>query len=299
MIRIGMAFGAGAKGETGSFHANVWAAILNGFDAERADAEGWPLIGEDQRQIEGARIVALWDPNRENAERMARVFGIETVCDSPEELAQGVDAGLFAETGRFDMLPYARPFLERGLPCYLDKPLAQRAEKAREIVDFARKHDAPLLSCSGWRFCDGAAQLHSQMDAIGGARLLIGVVNLASFEVYAIHGVEMALGLMGPGVAEVASVGEEGRDVALLRWPDGRQAVLHLYDRSIAAGRRFIVYGPDGCAETDDLGEIHQPLLERFLSMCRTGESPLSDPEMVEAVEIVEAIREGRPSSAG
>ena len=290
MIRIGMLFGAGEKGETGSFHANVWAAILNGFDAERAEAEGWPDTGGGHRRIEGGRIVSLWDPDRENAERMARVYEIETVCDSPEELAGGVDAALVVEDGRFDKLPYVRPLLERGIPCYLDKPLALQAVEAQEILSFAREHGAPLLSCSGWRFCEGAEHLRAQMAEIGGAELLIGVMTLSSFDVYAIHGVEMALGLMGRGVEAVASVGAEGRDVACLRWPDGRQAVLHLYDRSIKGGRRFIVYGPDGSAESADLGEIHEPLLERFLEMCRTGESPLSDREMLEAVEIVEAI---------
>ncbi|MGI5819868.1 MAG: Gfo/Idh/MocA family protein [Armatimonadota bacterium] len=296
MIRIGMAFGAAEQGQTGSFHANVWAGILNGFDAERAKAEHWPDTGAGHRRVEGARITRLWDPDHERAERMARVFGIETVCDSYEELADDVDAGIIGEDTRFDKLPYARPFLERGLPCYLDKPLALRADEAREIVAVAGRHGAPLLSCSGWRFCDGARSLREQMPAIGGAQLLIGVVAIARFDVYAIHSVEMALGLMGSGVVGVANVGEEGRDIARLRWEDGRQAVLHLSDSSIARGRRFMICGPGGCAETADLGEIHPPLLEVFVRMCRTGEMPIPPEEMVEAVAIVEAIERLRGS---
>ncbi len=294
MIRIGMAFGAAEPGQTGAFHANVWAGILNGFDAERAEAEDWPDTGAGHRRIEGARITRLWDPDRERAERMARVYEIETVCDSPEELAEDVDAGIIGEDARFDKLPYAQPFLERGLPSYLDKPLALRADEAREIVAVAERHGAPLLSCSGWRFSDGAEYLRAQMSATGGAELLIGVVSMSSFDVYAIHPVEMALGLMGAEVAGVANVGEEGRDVARLRWEDGRQAVLHMYDRSIKGGRRFLIYGPDGHAETADLGEIHPPLLEAFLEMCRTRVSPVPAGEMVEAVAIVEAIKRTR-----
>jgi len=272
----------------------VWASILNGFDAERAQAEDWPDMGAGHRRLEGARITRLWDPNRENAERMACVYGIETVCDEPEQLADDVDAGLIGEDGRFDKLTYARPFLERGLPCYVDKPLALRADEAREIVALSERHGAPMLSCSGWRFCDGAQHLRAQMADIGGARLLIGIVSMSKFDVYAIHPVDMALGLMGPGVAGVVNAGDEGCDVVRLRWEDGRQAVLHMYDRSIAGGRHFMVYGPDGHAETGDLGEIHPPLLEQFLQMCRTGESPLASKEMVEAVEIVESIRPAR-----
>jgi predicted dehydrogenase len=286
-----MAFGAAERGETGSFHGNVWASILNGFDPERAEAEDWPDMGAGHRCVEGGRITRLWDPDRERAERMARVYGIETVCDEPEELAEDVDAGLIGEDGRFDKLTYARPFLERGLPTYIDKPLALSADEAREIVQFAREHNAPMFSCSGWRFCDGAQHLREQMAEMGGARLLIGILSMSKFDVYAIHPVDTTLGLMGGGVAGVANVGEEGRDILRLRWEDGRQAVLHMYDRSIAGGRRFIIYGPEGHAETDGLGEIHPPLMERFLQMCRTGRSPVSDEEMVEAADIVEAIR--------
>ncbi len=298
MIRIGMAFGAAEKGQTGAFHGNVWAGILNGFDAERAEAEDWPDMGAGHRRVEGARITRLWDPDRERAKRMARVFGIETVCDEPEALAEDVDAGIIGEDGRFDKLPFARPFFERGLPCYLDKPLALTAGEAREIVDVARAHDAPILSCSGWRFCDGAERLRGQFTEISGATLLIGVLAMADFDVYAIHPVEMTLGLMGAGVSGVASVGEEDRDIARLRWEDGRQAVLHMYGRSIAAGTRFIAYGPDGCAEMTDRGEIHPPLLEEFLQMVRTGRPPVSAEGMIESVAIVEAIREGRVVSA-
>jgi predicted dehydrogenase len=269
----------------------VWAGILNGFDAERAEAEDWPDMGAGHRRLEGARITRLWDPDRERAERMARVFGIETVCDSHEDLAEGVDAGIIGEDGRFDKLPYARPFLERGLPTYIDKPLALQADEAREIVALAEEHGAPMLSCSGWRFSEGADHLRAKADEIGGFELLIGIVSMSRFDVYAIHPVDTALGLVGGGVAGVANAGEEGRDVVRLRWEDGRQAVLHMYDRRIAGGRRFIACGPDGHAETADLGEIHPPLLERLLQMCRSGQSPVPSQEMIEAVEIVEAIR--------
>lgn len=286
-----MAFGAGNKGETGSFHGNVWAGILNGFDAERAEVEDWPDMGAEHRRLEGGRITRLWDPNRENAERMARVFGIDTVCDSYEELAEDVDAGLIGEDGRFDKLTYARPFLERGLPTYIDKPLALQADEAREICAVAEEHGAPMFSCSGWRFCEGAQRLREQMAEFGGARLLIGIVSMSKFDVYAIHPVDTALGLMGAGVAGVANAGDDGRDILRLRWEDGRQAVLHMYDRGIAGGRRFIVYGPNGYAETADFGEIHPPLLEQFLQMCRTGAPPVSSEEMIEAAEITEAIR--------
>jgi predicted dehydrogenase len=42
-------------------------------------------------------------------------------------------------------LDAARPFLERGVACLIEKPLAPNSTVAREIVDLACKHHAPLM----------------------------------------------------------------------------------------------------------------------------------------------------------
>lgn len=291
MITIAMAGGAVDPGRTGAFHGNAWCAILNGFDEQRAAQFGWSDAGTAQRRVEGGRIVRLYDPATANARRMAAVFGIDEVVTAPERLAEGVDAGIVVEDGRFDKLPLARPFLERGLPCYLDKPLALRAEDARSIIDLARESGAPLLSCSGWRFSDGARRLHAATDEVGGPQLLTAVLGVGDFDVYAIHPIELALTVLGPGVGSVADAGEEGRRLLRLGWSDGRQAALHVLDRALVRGRRFTLHGPEGAVSVGDLGEIHPPLMERFLTMCRTGGSPLSDGEMLEAIEVLEAAR--------
>src|SRR2546425_7402970 len=39
-------------------------------------------------------------------------------------------------------LEVARPFLQRGIACLIEKPLAKDVAEAREIVELARKHNA-------------------------------------------------------------------------------------------------------------------------------------------------------------
>lgn len=293
MIRIAMAGGAAGEGKRGSFHGNAWAAALNGVDRERIERAGWNDRGTDQRRVDGGKIVKIFDPNTPNARKMAEAFGIDEVAGSPEDLAEDVDAGLIVEPGTFDHLAWARPFLERGLPVYLDKPLALTAEGAREIVAVAEEHGASLLSCSGWRYSDGAERLRAA--DLGEPQLLVAMTAVTDFDVYAVHPVDMAVGLLGADVQGVANLGVEGREIVRLRWNDGRMATLHIYDRRFAAmGRQFHLFGPAGAAAVADLGAVHPPLLERFLEMCRTKDSPISGEEMIRVIECVEAIREAR-----
>src|SRR5262249_55512797 len=46
----------------------------------------------------------------------------------------------------------ARPFLEAGLPCYVDKPFTCSTADARKIAELARKVDVPVFSSSSLRY---------------------------------------------------------------------------------------------------------------------------------------------------
>src|SRR6266481_3250848 len=46
----------------------------------------------------------------------------------------------------------ARPFLEAGLPCFIDKPFTCSVADARKIVELADKHKVPIFSSSSLRY---------------------------------------------------------------------------------------------------------------------------------------------------
>src|SRR5437762_900321 len=72
--------------------------------------------------------------------------------DGAEDLIGRVD-GVLIESQQGDAhLPRARPFLEAGLPLFIDKPFANSLHDAREIVRLAGRHGSPLFSSSSLRF---------------------------------------------------------------------------------------------------------------------------------------------------
>ncbi|MGI5819869.1 MAG: Gfo/Idh/MocA family protein [Armatimonadota bacterium] len=295
MIRIGITAAVRFEGQRGCHHGNAFSSMFNGWDAEKAAELGFPTGGATNDRVEGARVVKIYDEDREGAEMMAQIYDIDEVCDSPEELAEGVDAVIVADSGEFDKWKLAVPALEAGLPTFIDKPLAESPEVARQIVEIATANNAPLMSCSSFRWCDAAWEMRDRISGLGKTELLTGVSGQGKFHIYAIHPMEFAFGILGPGVTSVINVGEEDRDVIRLRRADGAQVVLSMYFREvIGGGQMFTVCGESGWHTVDYLGALYQPMMEAFLSMVECGEMPVSGDEMVEVIAVLDAARRSR-----
>jgi len=96
--------------------------------------------------LPNARVVAVYDRDRERAERVAREFGVETVCDSLEELVghPRVQA-VSVVTSEANHVEPALAALEAGKPVLVEKPLAESVEEARRLVAAAERTGGILM----------------------------------------------------------------------------------------------------------------------------------------------------------
>ncbi|MFO8082212.1 MAG: Gfo/Idh/MocA family oxidoreductase [Armatimonadota bacterium] len=295
MIRIGITAAVRFEGERGCNHGNAYSSMFNGWDKEKAAELGFKTAGATDQRVDGARVVKIYDEDREGAEMMAQIYGIDEVCDSPEELTEGTDAVIAADSGEFDKWELVVPALEAGMPTFIDKPLAETPEVARQIVDLAAAYNAPLMSCSSFRWCDGAWEMREKLSELGKIELLSGVSGQGKFHIYAIHPTEFAYGILGAGVTSVINVGEEDRDVIRMKRADGAQVVMNMFFREvIGGGQMFTVCGKNGWHTVDYLGALYHPMMEAFLSMVESGEMPIPGDEMVEVIAVIDAARRSR-----
>jgi predicted dehydrogenase len=295
MIRIGITAAVRFEGERGCNHGNAYSSMFNGWDREKAQELGFRTGGATDQRLEGARVVKIYDEDREGAEMMQQIYGIDEVCDSPEELTDGVDAVIAADSGEYDKWKLVVPALEAGLPTFIDKPLAESPDVAQQIVDIAAAHNAPLMSCSSFRWCDGAMEMREQLGGLGQIELLSGVSGQGKFHIYAIHPTEFAFGILGPGVTSVINVGSEDRDIVRMTRSDGAQIVLNMFWSGVMrGGQMFTVGGKDGWHTITQLGALYHPMMEAFLAMAECGEMPISGDEMVEVIAVIDAARRSR-----
>lgn len=257
-------------------------------------------IKEDQ-WVDGAKVVAgvpgtsqispkVIGPNTEKL----RSYGV-TVLEKPEDLFGKIDAVLIESVDGSVHRERALPFIERGIPTYVDKPFACSLADAQAIVRAAETKHVPLMSSSSLRY---APEL---VEARGGKQgEIVGVEtygpapthprNPGLFH-YGIHPTEMLFTLMGAGCRRLTCLSTAGADVATGVWSDGRVASI----RGIRAGASaygFTLFGSKGVANHPvSTTYIYRELLKRIVSLFETRMPPIDLRETLEIVAFIEAAK--------
>lgn len=313
MIRVGMISAASyaptfngddVPRKAAMTHGPLFTCAFNGHDPAQLEAhagEGKFPFNPIERRFDDVRAVKIWDPVREAAEHLAAIVGIDEVCDTPEQCTEGVDAVIIPDDGSGCQYKYAVAALEKGLPTFVDKPLAMTAREAKQIARVAKDHNAPLMSASSLRFVPDIVALRDEVRS--GA---FGDVNLASVAGggdpiwYGIHALSMAYGVLEPGAVSCVNVGVADRNVVRVRYASGRDLMLIVGQApQMCGGYQINIYGTKGWKSvTPSLQNLYIYLMERFLALVREGEVSVPLDEEVEVIAVLEAgvrsLAEGR-----
>ncbi len=256
-------------------------------------------IAEDQ-WVEGAKVV-IGCPG-ESKLSPERIPGYTSqmkkyevpLVDKPEEMIGKVDAMLIEAVDGSVHLERAKPFLEAGIPCYVDKPFACSVDDAKKMVDLAVKKKLPIFSSSSLRYAPEVVQYLS--NSKHGKILGVATYGPASTHPrnpglfhYGIHAVEILYALMGPGCDRVTCAHTTNTDVATGVWKDGRIATIR-GNRSGGSSFGFTAFAEKGPYTTAvGTGVIYRELLKKIVEMFKTGKSPVPASTMIEIVAFIEA----------
>ena len=280
----------------GNGHPFSWSAIINGeYDAEAMADCGYPVIpqylGAQPREnlgIPGARVTHVWCDQPGDAARVAKAARIPHVCDRLEDLPGEVDAVFIATDIGSEHVDRARPFVEAGIPVFVDKPLVDNEADLRQFVAW-HAEGKPILSTSCMRYANEFRALRERLDALGTLRL-ITVTMAKRWERYGIHAIEAVYPfLRHGGYTEVTHNGGAGRSIVHVAHEDGVDVVLAVVDDLYGAFGHVHAYGTKGAdhAIFEDTFTAFKTQLETFIAFLRTGAYPLSFDETVEQMKLV------------
>ncbi len=259
--------------------------------SETIDKEQW---------VDGAQIVvgcpgeSKLSPERiPGFAKTMKELGVPLV-DKPAEMIGKIDGMLIEAVDGSVHLDRARPFLEAGIPCYVDKPFACSLTDAKKMVELAQKKKLPIFSSSSLRYAPELVEFLKttpQTDIIG-----VVAYGPASEHVrnpglfhYGIHAVEMLYTLMGIGCERVTCTHEKDVDVVTGQWKDGRVATVR-GTRSGAGGYGAIIFDKKKVSTLKfDTKYIYRELLKKIIQMFATGKSPLDIQETLEIVGFIES----------
>lgn len=278
----------------GNGHSFSWSSIINGYEPAALAQCPYPGITKymgahapDTVGIPGARVTHLWTDNPAEAPLVAATAKIPQIVKNPEDVIGHVDAVFISTDDGFDHVRRARPFIEAGLPVFVDKPLATSVEELRTFIAW-EKAGARLLSSSGMRY---APEIDPYLDGAGGLGELrwISSTTAKAWENYGIHALEPVARILGPGFTSVRLETTPGLEVAHLTHRSGTQVTLPvIYDGGATFGA-IQLCGTAGLATircTDTYTTFRRQLVA-FIDFLRTGRSAYPFRDTVELMAVL------------
>lgn len=287
----------------GNGHPFSWSAIINGrYDKAAMRQCGYPGISayldaqpEGVMGIAGAEVTHVWCDDPHSARRVAEASMIEHVLENPIDAIDKVDAVLIATDKGHEHVARARPFIEAGVPVFIDKPLVDNIQDLRQFDHWVRQ-GRHLISTSCMRYAKEFLELKDRLHEVGQVHA-ITVTMANTWERYGIHAIEAVYHLLEPlGWLDVANCGTEDRNIVHARHRSGVDVVLIVSRQLYGVLGHIEVYGDKGRihAKFQDTFHAFKSQLEAFVNYVRTGESPVLWAQTVEQMRIIIAGRLSR-----
>ena len=258
---------------------------------------------DDDHYIPGCRIVKAFPGGTDLSVSRDRIDGfVETMRDkyelplvnSLEAAGEGVDAFIVTSVDGRQHREQVEVLAGQGKPIFVDKPFACCVDDADAMIDVCRKNGAALMSCSSLRYARGAAAGKAEPASI---RMCEGFGPMSILDDfppyfwYGIHSAEILYKHMGTGCQSVRAVHEEGVDLMVGHWADGRVGIVKGMRQDGAKPFGRVLYLENGIdyMEATDVGSAAALMLEDVIEMFRTGKEPIDTAETREIVAYLEA----------
>jgi predicted dehydrogenase len=281
----------------GNGHPYSWSAMFNGYDRERMTRE-CPFPGipqylnrepEATLTIPGARVthICCEGDGGFTAEHVAACARIPHVVARPEEVIGRVDAVIVATDIGGEHVARCRPFVEAGLPVFVDKPLADRSEDLRTFCDWVAS-GKPLMSSSCMRYAKEFMPYRASTRNLGDLRFAT-ITTPKSWEKYGIHALEGIYPIFGPGFLTARHGGTRERNLVHLTHRCGADIVVAAIADMYGAFGGLLLGGTAGQAQAafSDTFFAFKAQLEAFVAYLRSGTRPFPFEETEELIRLV------------
>ncbi len=210
----------------GNGHPYSWSAIINGYDPDHMAACPYAAIPQylganplNEVGIPNASVTHLWTDDPAEAPGVAAAAKIPNIVKRPEDVIGEVDAVIIATDDGADHVRRVRPFVEAGLPVFVDKPMATTSGDLAQFISW-RKQRARILSSSGMRYAPELAELENERW------MWLTSITCKTWERYGIHALEPVFKILGPGFSEVRTSPREGADIVTCQHSGGALATI-------------------------------------------------------------------------
>jgi predicted dehydrogenase len=282
----------------GNGHPFSYSSIINGYSDTGLAQSGWSGIYEYVRRrhgsefgIDGLTITHAWTQDQDVTEKLCAACSIPNAVSKRQDLLGAVDAVIIARDDYESHFEISRPFLEAGMPVFIDKPLSLDVSELRFFKPYLES--GQLMSCSGMRYARELDEPRAGLSSYGDLKLIRGAIVL-SWEKYGVHLLDAALGVSAANPVAVQMLPAEHAS-AVVRLDDG---VLIQIDALGECARTFRLefFGTQriGAFDITDNFSMFRRMLWEFSKSIRTGRPAIPPERTLEIMRVLIAGRTAR-----
>jgi hypothetical protein len=185
----------------GNAHPYSWSAICNGYSVSDMENCGFPVIPQylgsetwPAAKIPNVKVTHLWTQKKALSRHIAKACYIPHVVDDPLEMIGQIDGLLLARDDAENHLKFVQPFLDSGVPVYIDKPIATSIQSLNVLYDM-QKYEGQIFTCSALRYASELNVSIEDRQKLGPIDS-IEAITPKSWEKYAVHIIEPVLNIL-------------------------------------------------------------------------------------------------------
>ena len=266
----------------GNAHPYSWAAIINGYyDGDEIFRAGYPGItsyleaNKDTVGIYGARVTHVYTQDRNISESIARASAVNHIVDKLEDMADEVDAVLLTRDDPENHVEMARPFIDRSIPIFIDKPLTINTNELNYFSEEVAKGKL-IMSCSSLRYANECRSVKIEIKSLGRLEL-VTATGKKDWIKYGIHMLEGLFALLDdPRPVAVKNVGKKNKDIVYIEFENGIQAIVSIF-MDIHHPTQISLFGEQGwkLIEINNYYSMFRDNIIEFIRSVQEGRSRL------------------------
>ncbi|MBO5102425.1 MAG: Gfo/Idh/MocA family oxidoreductase [Clostridia bacterium] len=276
----------------GNGHPYSWSAMFNGYNKDEMENCPFPVIPRylekepaESFGVRGAKITHVWCDDPEDAKKVAAASLIPNIVEKPEDVIGEVDAVIVATDKGWEHVWRCKPFIDAGLPIFIDKPLADNVDDLNQFIKWY-KAGHRIMSSSSLRYTKEYIPYMISTHELGELRY-INMTMPKSWERYGIHALEPVFCITGPGYVSVRNTGSKNNNILHLKHKDGIDVNLAvIYD---CAGSPLKIMGTKGSVSVpsaDSYYSFHKQL-DVFVEYLETDVRPYPFEDTIELMMII------------
>ena len=261
---------------------------------ENSHAGAFIKIFKEDPAYADIQVVCVGGMYEDASISLQKEYGVEIVNDVAE-MVKKVDAVMITcRDGKFHAT-YTQPFVEAGIPVFVDKPFTVDGEEAKKLIELAKKKNVPLVGGSAVKSAYDVLMMENAVKenkkAVRGGTLIAPVSlhnEYSGFYFYSSHLAEMCLRIFGYDPIAVTAIECNDSVTAMVEYEDYTVCLQFVNDCNVFYGE---LVNDDGVyARNIDISIIYRHECEEFADMLRNGKMRYTYEQLISPVFLLNAI---------